>query len=307
MSARLRGTVLTGVFLFLAGCSGDDDGGGGREDTPTVTATLTDTPTPTATAANIATHTPTATPSQTDTPTPTPTATTGVTPLGTRVFEIASPIGGLNASPDMTRTGFFATTLNGNNVATGLVTQNLTLVAGAPDENGVASLALQEDVFFALLNPVDVVCIHVIAAGSSGQIDCDGGTSYGVRLQEEAGAVSPGTPETGLGDDAGPGGAILRVAQETVRLPVGTTLETCVGATYDPPIDTVYTTGGATAIKGPHTISLAGENFRCEAFAEPDSGGTLVSPIVAFVTSPPIGDVAYILRLAEDAEAPPTP
>ena len=86
-------------------------------------------------------------------------------------------------------------------------------------------------------------------------------------------------------------------------MPAGTTLEQCLTATYDPPAETVYTTGTASAIKGAKTIELSGENFDCDTFADTDSAGMLVNPSVA--SNPAAGgDVSNILRLADNATAP---
>ena len=287
-----RRIALAGMLLLFAGCGGD--GNGGHQATATLTPIGMPTPTNTLL------------PSAMPTSTPTATATIGATPLGTRLFVIAAPTGGVGASPGMTRTGFFGTPLNGNTVAIGITGQDPILVAGTPDENGMAPLRLQSDVFYAIADPVDVVCVHIIAEGSSGEIDCDGGTAYGVRLEQESGDVGPsGEPETGLGDDSGEGAASLRALQESVRLPIGTTLEQCIAATYDPPLVTVFTTALATASKGAKSLAVAGENFDCDAFTDSDSGGMLAGPLVGFVISPPLGDVAYVMRLAASPRVSP--
>jgi hypothetical protein len=318
MKLRFLGVVVAAVFLFLTGCGGDNQQQDDRKATRTAMALLTPTPTetptttPTGTATNTppATNTPTITPTRTATPTPneTPTGTiVAPTPLGERLFTIAEITGILGTPPDMTRTGLFSTGLLGNNVATSFAAQDFTLVAGAPDANGVASLTLKEDFFLAVGNPLNVVCFHVIAEGSSGEIDCDGGSVYGVLLEQEAGDLPPpGPPQTGVGDDTGPGGAILRVTQESVQLAATTTLEDCLTATYDAPTETVYTTGSATAIKGAKMIETTGENFRCDTFAETDAAGMIVNPSVAFNAAAG-GDVANNLRLADTAEVPATP
>jgi hypothetical protein len=171
-------------------------------------------------------------------------------------------------------------------------------------EDGVASLTLKADFYMAVGNPLNVVCFHAIAAGSSGEIDCDGGTAYGVTLQQAAGDIGPpDPPQTGVGPDTGAGGAILMLTQESVQMPAGTTLETCRTATYDPPTQTVYTTGLASAMKGTRMLDIPGENFNCDTFTTTDGAGMLVNPSVAF-NSMAGGDVANHLRLADTATAP---
>jgi hypothetical protein len=317
MKLRFMGVVVAAALLFLIGCGGvniqQDDRKATRTAIAAFTPTSTDTPTVTETATP--TDTPTVTPTPTPRPptaTPTITPTGNVTPVGTplgnRLFTIAPVTGVLGTPPDETRTGLFSTGFNGTNVATTFMAQDFTLVAGIPDANGVASLTLQGDFYMAVGNPLNIVCFHVIAAGSTGEIDCDGGTAYGVSLTQETGDIGPPPPPTtGVGNDTGPGGAILMVTQESVQLPaVGTTLETCLTATYDPATTTVYTTGNSSATKGTKTLDIMGENFRCDTFSQTDAAGMLVNPSVAFNATAG-GDVANHLRLADTTEVVATP
>lgn len=72
--AKTWAAALLGLIILLAAC------GGGEEETPSPTPTLTPTPTPTVTPTPTPTATPTPTP--TVTPTPTPTVTPSPTPFG---------------------------------------------------------------------------------------------------------------------------------------------------------------------------------------------------------------------------------
>jgi hypothetical protein len=313
--------VATG-FLFLAGCGGDNQQEDDREATQTAVAMLTDTPTetPTETVTPTATETPTSTPTRTVTPTlppvdtPTSTPTRDVTPVGTplgdREFTIAMTMAG---TVDTVRTGLFTSFIPGN-VATSIVGDPIVLVGGVPDENGVAPLNLEQDTFIAFANPISLVCLKLVAAGSSGSIDCDGGTPYDATLTQDAGRdAPPATLTTGIGDPAGPGAADLVLMQQSVQLAVTATLDDCKApeTVYDPPTMAVYTTEMITAIKGANMITGRGEPFSCAQFEQTDTVGMLVNPSVAFQELSPgsgtPGDVANFLRIADSDMPPPTP
>jgi hypothetical protein len=188
------------------------------------------------------------------------------------------------------------------------------LVAGVPNTDGVASLQLREDTFIALANPISLVCFKLIAAGSSGSIDCDGGTAYDAMLMQEGGRdAPPSTSATGTGDPAGAGAAHLILMQQSAQLAATATLDDCrnPATVYDPPTMNVYTTQRITATKGARMISGVGEPFSCAQFATTDTAGMLVNPSVAFQELSPgsgfPGDVANFLRIADTAEAPEEP
>ena len=89
----------------------------------------------------------------------------------------------------------------------------LTLVMGTPDANGVASLALKEDVnlSIAILDST-CLCLKLLSEGGDGSIDCDGGTPYDTTATRTSGMPGFGwTAMAGLGDPSGPGNANLLV------------------------------------------------------------------------------------------------
>lgn len=214
-------------------------------------------------------------------------------PLGTRNFTIAP----VNTS---LRTALFSSGLLGNNVASTITEGTLTLEGGTPDANGVASLTLTEDAPFAVrILDGSVVCFKILAEGSQGTIDCDGGTAYDVVLTGEAGEDGEITVATGQGDPADPGDASISVMMQSAQLPTGTSLDACATAEYDPPTATVFTTSKATATKGERgPLETEGEPFDCASFGTTDGNGMLVSPSGAF-DSRAGGDVANNLRLAD--------
>jgi hypothetical protein len=145
-----------------------------------------------------------------ESPSPTPTVTPVISQLGERIF-VVDPL----ASP-LTYDAF------GPIAAAEVVDGELRLVTGAVDEAGIATLALGGDVVLALrgigLFSNFTFCIRMLAADSSGSIDCDGGTSHDVRLTAEGG---PGAPsplvEIGVGNDGGPGAASLLVPEQAPK------------------------------------------------------------------------------------------
>jgi hypothetical protein len=213
--------------------------------------------------------------------------------LGTRSFTIAPVSASL-------RTSLFSSALLGMNVASSCTEGPLQLVGGTPDADGVASLALGADAAFAVrIIDMSLVCFRLLAAGSSGSIDCDGGSAYDARITQATGEDAPEpTIETGLGADAGAGAAMLLVMQQSAQLPSGSPLEDCATATYTDPVPAVYTTAKGTATKGALTLSKSGENFSCPDFATTNGVGLLVSPAVAFETRAG-GDLVNVIRLAD--------
>lgn len=228
----------------------------------------------------------------------------GDPPDGTeRVFVIAQPTN-IAAPPSETGTGVFNSFIAQGNAANSVDTAPLTLVLGEPDANGIAELRLKEDVIMTF----DIVdgrklCFHLIAAESSGSIDCDGGTAYDTYgYQERNDTGIPFEIQTGLGDPAGPGNgelivqtrlAILQPDDPEYDLP-------CTEVTYQVTQPFPYTTTQATADKGgpPLVMTIPGEPFDCANFGTPGSGGRLVAPAPAH--QPPVGPVANAFRFSED-------
>lgn len=316
MKLRFMGVVVAAALLFLAGCGGDNVQQDDRKATRTAIAAFTPTSTDTATVTETATatDTPTVTPTRTFTPTPnvtptnTPTGTVVVSPtLGTRVFSLVDPTGLMG--PSMTRAGLFTTGLNGNNVANHFVGGPIRLKAGSPDANGVAPVTLEADVEFAVDSLGGAICFKMLAEGTTGFIDCDGGTGVDVTVtQEEGPDAPPPVVTTGLGEGA-PGALFLTVMQQSVPLGIGTTVDACAGATFNPAEAVVYTTGMTTATKGgaPAPIMVSGESFSCDGFTTEDGAGMIVQPSVAFNSLSPNPNVANAMRLADTAGEPPTP
>lgn len=97
--------------------------------------------------------------------------------LGTRTFTVARPPSGLYSSG-----------LGGNDVAQGLETLPGPLVmhAGRPDptlggeEACSAPLTIEQNVIVGFRNPIGYACTKIFAEGSSGTIDCDGGTAHNI-------------------------------------------------------------------------------------------------------------------------------
>lgn len=276
-------------------------------------------PTPTPPAPNTATGTPTGsrtptsatrTPTTTRTPTwtatmppnPTATRTPDLPPgsLGLRVFNIEPGV--LLEVPSGTGTGLFTSGLGGANAANSFGPGPIVLAAGVPDGDGVAPLALHADATLDV-SVVDGsrVCIRLRAAGSSGSIDCDGGTAHDVEASAPAGVGHPVTLTTGLGPPGDAGDATLIVVQDVQPLPPGD-VRPCDEIAYGQPAGTAaYTTALGTAIKGTLELAVEGEPFDCGSWTVIGSAGRLVSPAPA--NQPPIGDVANVFRLDDDPDA----
>ena len=226
-----------------------------------------------------------------DGPAPTPTPE-GVR-LGERAFSIA-------------KVEVFPSRLPGDNIALEAEPVSLIIEAGVPDENGVASLRLKEDVIIGFTPLLDYLCLKLTAEGSSGTIACDGGVAYGVRATVEGGAGRlPTETETGRGNDAGPGGATLLVTLEYALLPEGSVYADCFATDqYWPPEVFALTTATGTSIKGEQELSVRGENFICgedgEAWRMEDGPGMLVLGLGRFdIRAGGTGNLAQVIRLAD--------
>lgn len=217
----------------------------------------------------------------------------------TRTFTIEP--GMLLGDPSQTRSGLFNTLLSGANAAIAVSPGPLTLALGEPDADGVAPLRLAEDAIIDV-QVVDStrVCIKMMAAGSSGSVDCDGGTAYDVEGFQAAGDTGSTLFEvrTGLGDPAGPGHGNLLVNQLTQPLPVGE-LRPCEEIEYTAPAQQfAYTTTNAIALKGTRLrLPVPGEPFDCARFADPTSGGILAAPAPTWRAD--VRDVAAVFRYGE--------
>ncbi len=234
--------------------------------------------------------------------------------LGDRDFAITKP------------PSSFQSTGLGGDVSTTWVGGPLMIHAARPDpdllpeETCSANLALTEDGIFGF-GAIDgtTACAKLFAAGSSGSVDCDGGTAHDVRLTQDSNGSGPESPveiETGLGDPAaaGPGAATLTFERGVfVRLPFGSSTADCAGLDYEHPHDipgvlTVVdgplaftTTTGTNVVTNPKQggdsimISAMGENFSCGSWTDPNSAGLIIGPISGLDTI--IGDTANALVL----------
>ena len=144
----------------------------------------------------------------------------------------------------------------------------------------------------------------MLTEGSGGSIACDGGVPYDVEAFQPAGDVGLAFEvQTGLGSEAGPGGANLLVMQQSQPV-AAADFESCETADYsDPPQLWAYTTELATAIKattaGDITLEVPGEPFSCDTFSIPGGQGMLAAPAPTFQSL--VGGVANVFRLADRA------
>jgi agarase len=218
-------------------------------------------------------------------------------PLGERVFSVTQP--------GADRTGFFVFILPGSNVAASVDGGPLRLEADIADADGVASLRLVEDVVLAFRAVVgDVACLRLQAAGSHGELACDGGFGHDVVVTQASGAgAPPPVTEAFLGVDSGPGAATLLAPFQFLQLPSGSSPAQCLGASYPPPTLGAFTTGVVTSTKGTRTFDTAGENFVCgpdgAAWRTEDGPGMLVVGVPTFDSRVPGGDLASSFRIAD--------
>lgn len=302
---RVLGVFLvSGCLAFMSGC--DDDiyfveGGGGAPAVPTATrpaATATKTATqvvqqPTATATTVV---------QPATPTPTEVEQEG-TPTPTEVEEVATPtpttpagegLGIRELTVKKPRSAFNSSALGGLDVSTNWSSGPIKLKAGAQGDGGIATVELAEDAIFGLGTLGNsVACFKLLAEGSHGTIDCDGGSSASFTFSQDSHGFDPEDPSAtitqGIGD-SGAGAVVLYVRQQQADV-VGTTNPAVCATTelFQDPIDTVYGTGSVTGvIQNPSQqeedimISGSGENFDCASWTTTDGAGGLASVVLGF-------------------------
>jgi hypothetical protein len=179
----------------------------------------------------------------------------------------------------------------------------LHICAGPDIGNGVHVLALREDARFGIpLIDGSTLCTKILARGSFGVVDCDGGSPVDVLAvaEQENGRISL---DIGLGLPAGTGAATLRMPTAYLVLPVGSTPSDCFGAQFGGEVPGAMTTALGTAevrdAEGTAvaSISRTGQPFSCSAWRD---GGSpvFVLPIPAAGT-PQSGDVASALILVD--------
>jgi len=216
--------------------------------------------------------------------------------LGERVFSVRTDTEVFGESRSMLGSEVVA----GANVAMGFSAGPLVLVAGAPDADGVATLALAQDAIVGVLTADSTVaCYKFFAEGSTGSIDCDGGPAPNVIITQAAGQNAP-PPEITIqdGSPTGPGAAVLDLMFASSSLAAGATVADCLSASFGTPVPTAFTTATGTGTKGVKTLSLAGENFSCDQWTTENGPGMLVMPQVS--SDPRAGGATVvILRLAD--------
>ncbi len=248
--------------------------------------------------------------------------------LGLRVFEILHP-----------PSAFLTTGLAGGDPSTGAwLPGPLKIVAGRPDPDlpgeqaCSAPVSLQEDAIFGF-KVIDgsTLCVKIFAEGSTGVIDCDGGTAHdveGVIDSNGNGDNGPFEIETGQGDAAlaGPGAVTLRVERVlSINLPAsaGVGTEYCAVANYDDPLanpnvnpkggvadfPTAFTTtrGTGTLLNPAQggnqvTLSVTGQAFSCATWSTSASRGVLAAPLPG--PDQVVGDTMNGFILSDQPPAP---
>ena len=165
-------------------------------------------------------------------------------------------------------------------------------MAGAPDADGVASLSLAEDAAFQFDVPLggQTVCFRILAAGSHGFIDCNGGSPADVEVTLTSTGLDPGDApvwQSGLGDPAGPGTAVLIAQAGTINIEnPAATPDDCAAAAIDLQ-EMTFTTATATGRientrqGAPVSQSGSGEPCACDTFTTEDGPGACATAVVA--------------------------
>ncbi len=222
--------------------------------------------------------------------------TCGAEALGSRTFSVDA--GAIVTAPP-------------GDAAQGEVFGALTLVAGAPDAGGMATVVKAPGAAFLFADMTDAgerLCRRITSC--SGSLHCDGGINVDVTVELDSlqdaftcdpdtapgcqsgqcclnaceGGASGNAPATTVGVnpgvDSGPGALTLACHEATAVVALGAD---CSTAAYGPDAEAVYTTGTATAMvmnecrnpAGAATISLTGEPFDCADWTAEDGPGKL--------------------------------
>jgi hypothetical protein len=179
----------------------------------------------------------------------------------------------------------------------------MRICAGRTVGNGIYPLSVREDVVLGVaLSGGGVLCAKISARGSGGTIDCDGGTPGDARAVQDVDALTRIAVDSGLGVDAGTGGAVIRAPVAVVQLPAGATVDDCDSAAYPQPFNAALTTAAGTAqvLDLDGTVraeaTAAGAPFDCAAWSS-GGAGALAMPFP--LVNSPSGDRAAVLVLAE--------
>ena len=238
--------------------------------------------------------------------------------LGPLTFSVIPGPSALNPPDDGQSTLLRVTTLFGavSNATQGDFNPGpIQLAAGAPGPDGRAAFVLTQPVVLGASLPSlggpGKVCVRVRQDPDHiGEIDCDGGSAYGVDLSVDSQGAGPnGTPTVtvGTGGDAGPGGALLRVVIEAATTDDGVTL--CEDADYAAPLAIGVTTAAASSTilnpqqGGSTTVVQTGQPFNCSNWIE-NAGASVAGPNANMDVELPLGlgtfDLAQVLRLNDD-------
>jgi hypothetical protein len=205
---------------------------------------------------------------------------------------------------------------------------SLALCAGIPDGSGVAPLTVNADSIFGLqIIDNTVICVKVSGAGSSGKLDCDGGTPVGALYTVDSHGAGDNDPFM-LATEQGPPGAAgdgyvvvqMRVANcdatpdagdPTCLAPVTSAVDCTDPAkvnldSLDP--DTRVLSTGTTTVQvinpragspGNADVTKTGMPFSCASWTE-DGPGILLTGVFGLDAGPTptvIWDTANIIQI----------
>ncbi|MEB2285363.1 MAG: hypothetical protein B6D46_14450 [Polyangiaceae bacterium UTPRO1] len=194
----------------------------------------------------------------------------------------------------------------------------LHLSAGIPDVNGRTALYLTGTAYIGASVPSLAgpgrACLRIEQdPAHAGEIDCDGGTNYDVKLVVDSAGLGPnGAPTLTVGTgitDSGAGAAVLRVLVTPALTTDGST--PCENADYSPAptIASAFTTAVAkSTILNPRqggaqtSLTVAGKPFDCNAWTENGPASIVLPNVNMDVTLPVVGtlDIAQALRLNDN-------
>jgi hypothetical protein len=185
------------------------------------------------------------------------------------------------------------------------VAGTLRICARTDIGEGLYPLTIREDAVFGLpLADGGTLCAKITARGSSGYLDCNGGTAAGVRASQDLRAPTRVTVDTGLGLDAGTGAATILAPIAVLQLPPGSTPEACQDAAYPSAFSGALTTAmGSAQVIGLDgdlltEIDDSGTSFDCAAW-QSGGVGTLVMPFPFQSASSDAADLAAVLELTD--------
>jgi len=213
--------------------------------------------------------------------------------LGERVFTLARPASRLISSAS-----------EGDASVDPWLPGTLRICAGPDLGDGQYPLALREDAVLGLaLVDGTTLCARLLARGSSGSLDCNGGGAADVATMQTEGGATRVTVDTGLGVDAGTGAAVLRAPIAFRLLPAGTPPSACRTTGYPSQqflaaLTTATGTARVEALAGGTVaeVSATGMPFDCATWRD-GGGAALVLPFP--VVNSTAGDLAAALILSE--------